>query len=291
MKIREEEPMDDAMLALAQVPTLPEGDILTLQQLVDGIPDPMFFKDRQHRWIAFNRAFCDMLGRPHEELYCRSDPDFFPPEQVAVFWKHDDLVFDTGRGDLNEEVVTRADGAQSVLWTRKTAVRDLSGAIVGLSGIIMDVSDHQDYTRRTAALEAEATRQRSIIEAQERLIDDLVVPVLEVWEGILLLPLVGGLTHGRAAHVIESALLAVSQRATKTVIIDVTGAGTIDTEVAELLVRTVRAIRLLGCRSIVVGVSPASARTLVQGGTDLGAMTTCGTLKQGLSLALAERRE
>jgi len=226
--------MDVAMLALAQLSTQPERDVLALQQLVDGIPDPLFFKDRQHRWVAFNRAFCAMLGRSREELFCRSDPDFFPPEQVDVFWKHDDLVFDTEKSDLNEELVTRADGEQSVLWTRKTAVRDAEGEIVALSGIIMDVSDHKDYTRKTAALEAEAARQRAIIEAQERLIDDLVVPVLEVGEGILLLPLVGGLTHGRAAHVVESALLAVSQRATKTVIIDVTGAGTLDTEVAEL---------------------------------------------------------
>ena len=286
-----EAPEDAALRALAQLASRPDADIPTLQALIDGIPDPLFFKDRQHRWVAFNRAFCAMLGRSREELYCRSDPDFFPPEQVAVFWEHDDRVLATGKGDLNEELLARADGSWSVLWTRKTAVRDATGAIVGVAGIIMDVSDHKDYTRKTAALEAEALRQRAIIEAQERLIDDLVVPVLEVWEGILLLPLVGGLTHGRAEHIVENALQAVSQRRTHTVILDVTGAGTLDTDVADLLVRTIRAIRLLGCRSIVVGVSPASARTLVQAGTDLSSMVTSGTLKQGLSLALARMRD
>jgi rsbT co-antagonist protein RsbR len=286
-----ESPEDAALRALAQLAPPTDADTPSLQALVDGIPDPLFFKDRQHRWIAFNRAFCALLGRSRDELYCRSDPDFFPPEQVAVFWQHDDRVFATGKGDLNEELVTRADGGQSVLWMRKTAVRDAAGAVVAVSGLIMDVSDHREYTRKTAALEAEAQRQRAIIEAQERLIDDLVVPVLEVWEGILLLPLVGGLTHGRAAHIVESALQAVSQRGTQTVILDVTGAGTLDTDVADLLVRTTRAIRLLGCRAIVVGVSPMSARTLVQAGTDLRSMVTCGTLKQGLSLALATRRE
>lgn len=286
----DEERLNSAMLALSQAPTRPAGEVLALQQLVDGIPDPLFFKDRQHRWTAFNQAFCDMLGRPREELYCRSDPDFFPPDQVAMFQEHDNKVFNTGEGDLNEELVTRSDGTLHVLWTRKTPVRDASGAVVALFGIIMDVSDHKDYLRKTTALEAEATRQRAVIEAQERLIDDLVVPVLEVWDGILLLPLVGGLTRGRTEHVVESALQAVSQRATQTVIIDVTGAGILDIEVAELLVRTTRSIRLLGCSSIVVGISPASARALALGGTDLGATIICGTLKQGLALALAERR-
>ena len=127
-----EAPEDAALRALAQLASRPDADIPTLQALIDGIPDPLFFKDRQHRWVAFNRAFCAMLGRSREEL---------------------------------------------------------------------------------------------------------------------------------------------------------------DTDVADLLVRTIRAIRLLGCRSIVVGVSPASARTLVQAGTDLSSMVTSGTLKQGLSLALARMRD
>ena len=276
---------------LAQLSTLPEGDALTLQQLIDGIPDPMFFKDRQHRWIAFNQAFCDMLGRTRKELFRRSDPDFFPSEQVAMFWHRDEQVFATGKGDLSEELITGAGGVQRVFSTRKTPVRDASGAIVGLSGIIMDISEQRELTRKAAALEAEAAWRLSLIEAQERLIDDLVVPVLEVWEGILLLPLVGGLTQGRAATVVEGALAAVSERATDIVIIDVTAAGSIDTEMAELLVRTVRAIRFVGCRSIVVGLSPTSAQALAEGGAGLGGMITCGTLKQGLSLALAKRRK
>jgi len=261
-----------------------------LQDLIDGMPDPMFFKDRQHRWIAFNRAFCDLLGRPADELRGKSDPDFFPPEQVAVFWGHDDMVFETGRADLNEEQVTRADGTVRVLWTRKVPVYDGSRSVVGLSGLIMDITDQMEHDRKTALLEAEAARQRVIIEAQERVIDGLGVPVLEIGDGLLLLPLVGTLSQGRAAHAIESVLAAVSERGTETVLIDVTGAGLPDAAGAELLARAVRALGLLGCRSILVGVSADSARTFVEGGQDLGGMITCATLKQGLSRALALRR-
>jgi rsbT co-antagonist protein RsbR len=281
--------VDPTVFQRGRACTMGTADSL-LQELVDGMPDPMFFKDRQHRWIAFNRAFCEMLGRSAEELHGKSDPDFFPPDQVAVFWEHDDMVFETGRADLNEEKVTRADGSVRVLWTRKLPIYDASQAVVGLSGLIMDITHQQEHDRKTALLEAEAARQRMIIEAQERVIDGLVVPVLEVWEGILLLPLVGALSQGRASHAIESVLSAVSQRSTETVLIDITGAGLPDAAGAELLIRAVRALGLLGCRTILVGVSAHSARTFVDGGMDLGGMTTCATLKQGLSRALASRR-
>ncbi|MDI3289373.1 PAS domain-containing protein [Polyangium sp. 15x6] len=262
-----------------------------LQELADGMPDPMFFKDRQHRWIAFNRAFCDLLGRPAEEIRGRSDPDFFPPDQVTVFWQHDDLVFETGRPDLNEEKITLADGGLRILWTRKVPIRDASRSVVGLYGLIMDITDQMEHARKTEVLEAEAARQQAIIEAQERVIDGLVVPVLEIWEGILLLPLVGALSQSRAAHAIESVLAAVSERGTETVLIDVTGAGLPDASGAEIIARAVRALALLGCRTILVGISAESARTFVEGGLDLGGMTTCATLKQGLSRALALRRK
>lgn len=265
-------------------------DAGTLQRFADGMPDPIFFKDRQHRWVAFNRAFCDLVGRPASELVGKSDPDYFPPDQVAVFWKHDDMVFSTGKGDLNEEQITRSDGTARVLWTRKSPVFGKGGAVVGLCGIIMDITDHKAQIREVERLAADANRQKAIIEAQQRTIDELVVPVLEVWQGILLLPLVGALSRSRAEHAVDSVLRAVGAHGAETVIIDVTGAAALDGEVAELLVRAIRAIALLGCRSMLVGISPAAAQTLVSGGADLGGIKTCATLKQGLALALEERR-
>lgn len=293
MSAAQEDKDSPASISATPASAWPEGiDGGTLQRYADGMPDPIFFKDRQHRWVAFNRAFCKLLRRPAEEIVGRSDPDFFPADQVSVFWEHDDMVFSTGKGDLNEENITAADGSVRVLWTRKTPIFDDNGAVVGLCGIIMDITEQQAHIREVERLEADASRQRAIIEAQQRTIDELVVPVLEVWDGILLLPLVGALSRGRAEHAVDSALRAVGQHRAETVIIDVTGAASFDAEVAELLVRAVRAIGLLGCKSLLVGISPSAATTLVAGGTDLGGVRTCATLKQGLALALAsdERR-
>lgn len=261
------------------------------QMMADGMPDPWFFKDRDHRWIAFNRAFCELLGRPREELLNKSDPDYFSPEQVKVFWEHDNLVFETGLSDLNEEAVTRADGTVKILWTRKTPVRDSSGECIGLFGMIMEVSDQQVHGREKDRLENEAEQQRTIIDTQARIINSLSVPVLAVWKGIFLVPLVGSLSHGRLANAVERVLTEVSNRSTETVIMDVTGAGEIDVDIADLLMRAVKAIGLLGCETILVGIGPAAARTLVEGGADLGKTLTFASLEQGLSHALAERRK
>jgi rsbT co-antagonist protein RsbR len=262
----------------------------SLQMMADGMPDPWFFKDREHRWIACNRAFCDLLGRPRDELINKNDADYFPLEQVKVFWEHDDKVIETGVGDLNEEFVTRSDGSIKVLWTRKTPVYDEAGACIGLFGIIMDVSDHQAHIREKDRFEVEAEQQRTIIDTQAKIINSLSVPVLAVWKGIFLVPLVGSLSHGRLANAVERVLTEVSSRGTDTVIMDVTGAGEIDIDIADLLMRAVKAIGLLGCATILVGIGPEVARTLVEGGADLGKTLTFASLEQGLSHALAQRK-
>jgi rsbT co-antagonist protein RsbR len=267
------------------------ADVAILQMMADGMPDPWFFKDREHRWIAFNRAFCELLGRPREELLNKTDSDYFPPEQVKVFWEHDNRVFNEGLCDLNEEFVTRADGSTKVLWTRKTPVRDEGGACIGLFGMIMDVSDHQSHLREKDRLEVEAQQQRMIIDTQARIINSLSVPVLAVSKGIFLIPLVGSLSHGRLANAVERVLTEVSNRGTETVIMDVTGAGDIDVDIADLLMRAVKAIELLGCETILVGIGPGAARTLVEGGADLGKTLTFASLEQGLSHALIQRKK
>lgn len=263
---------------------------LSFQLMADGMPDPWFFKDRDHRWVAFNRAFCDLLGRPPEELLNKTDTDYFPPEQVKVFWEHDDRVLHGGICDLNEEMVTGADGTMKVLWTRKTPVFDKSGAVIGLFGMIMDVSDHRAQVRERERFLAEAEQQRAIIDTQAKIINSLSVPVLAVSKGIFLVPLVGSLAHGRLANAVERVLTEVSDRGTETVIMDVTGAGELDIDIADLLMRAVKAIGLLGCETILVGIGPDAARTLVEGGADLGKTLTFASLDQGLSHALTRRR-
>lgn len=106
------------------------------EMVLNAIPDPVFAKDRDHRFKFVNDALCALLGQSRDTLLGKSDADFLPAEQVDVFWKQDDLVF-AGSGELvNDETVTDASGNIRIIQTKKTMagpdtligiIRDLTG--------------------------------------------------------------------------------------------------------------------------------------------------------------------
>ena len=257
-----------------------------LQRVIDAIPDPIFVKDLQHRWIVFNTAFCELMGRPYADIIGHSDPDYFPPEQVKVFWDGDDQVIATGLPIYNEELLTQSDGSVRVIWTRKLPMKNDRGTVIGNCGIITDITDIRRRQERVTALEAEIASQIEIIQAQNTMLDELAVPVIQVWQDILLLPLVGAIESRRAAQVMENLLESVGRIGAQIVIIDITGVAVVDTSVASYLIRAVQATQLLGCQSILVGISPEIAQTLVGLGVDFSRITTRATLQNGLEYAL-----
>lgn len=120
---------------------------------------------------------------------------------------------------------------------------------------------------------------------QARAIQQLSTPVVQIWDGILLVPLVGSIDDRRAQQLIETLLVTISERSAETVIIDITGVSTVDTAVANYLIRTVKAARLLGAHPMLVGISAEVAQTLVTLGVDLREIETSADLQRGLQRA------
>jgi rsbT co-antagonist protein RsbR len=261
---------------------------LLLTKAVDSFTDPMFIKDRRHRWIAGNTAFFALLGRQRHEVLYKSDPDFFPPEQVEVFWRYDDILFESGQPSENEERLTGAGGIERVIWTRKYPLRDDAGQVIALSGIITDITNIRSRMVTAVRLEAELAEQQRVIASQEALLSKLAVPVIQIWDGILLLPMVGEITAQRAAQVMESLLAAITQHRTRFALIDITGVPVVDGTVASYLVKTVQAVRLLGCQCVTVGIGAGVAAELVKLGIDVSALLTQATLQQGLVFAIQQ---
>jgi rsbT co-antagonist protein RsbR len=127
-------------------------------------------------------------------------------------------------------------------------------------------------------------RERVIREQQES-IRELSTPVLLVRERLLILPIIGVLDSQRARQLTEQLLVAIQANRAKVVVIDVTGVLTIDLTVANHLVQTVEAARLMGASAIMTGLSSEIAQTLVDLGVDLGMMRTVGDLQGGLEEA------
>jgi rsbT co-antagonist protein RsbR len=258
-----------------------------LQRVIDTLPDPVFVKDREHRWIAINQGFCKLIGHPYEALLGKSDFDFWPPEQATIFWGYDDLVFSSGEANENEELATGTDGVERTIWTRKYPMRDAEGQVIGLCGIVTDITLMKKRLVDSERLDAVNREQLAIIEAQRALLEKLAVPVIRIWEGVLLLPLVGALNRERASMVTASVLEAIVRARARFVLIDVTGVPLVDVTAAEALLHTVQAAALLGCESVLVGVGPAAAQTLIELHIDLRRIATRSTLDRGLEYALA----
>ena len=136
-------------------------------------------------------------------------------------------------------------------------------------------------------LTAEKQAQREVELQQRRMIDELSTPVIELWDHLLMLPIIGSIDSERANQITESLLQAVLDKQATVAVLDVTGVPIIDTDVATHLLKTVRAAQMMGAEVIITGFSADAARTLTQLGVDLSSVRTSGALKQGVAQALA----
>src|SRR5262245_57140420 len=162
-----------------------------LQSAIDSLADPVFVKDLEHRFVAVNRALCELIGQPREALIGHSDPEFVPAEQYEVFWRIDDMVTSTGQPHENEEAITDGAGNVRTIWTRKFPIRNGHGQVIGLSVIITDITPIKRRQEQVERLEIAIQEKMAVIEVQSSLLEQLSVPVIQVWDRILLLPLIG----------------------------------------------------------------------------------------------------
>ena len=169
------------------------------------------------------------------------------------------------------------------LWVR-TAGRPVmeNGKVVRVLGAFQDIDA---FKRR----ELELAEKLAIIEKQRSEIQALSVPIIQVWDDVLALPLVGEVDQGRADEITERLLDAVVAKSARFTILDLTGVQTVDEGTAERLVRILRAIRLLGAEGMVTGIRPAVAHTLSTLGADFAGARTFSNLREAIKACMRER--
>jgi rsbT co-antagonist protein RsbR len=131
--------------------------------------------------------------------------------------------------------------------------------------------------------------REDIIRRQQQDLLELSTPVIKLWEGVLAVPMIGTLDSSRTQMVMETLLQSIVDTGSTLAIIDITGVPTVDTLVAQHLLKTVAAIRLMGAECIISGIRPQIAQTIVHLGIDLQGIASKSSLADALAMALKQR--
>jgi rsbT co-antagonist protein RsbR len=186
------------------------------------------------------------------------------------------------KGDPFDEFLVRASTTSveaeldSLLASDKGTRADLATALERLR---REVVERQETER--------ALREKiEFIERQEKAIQALSTPIIQVWSHVLALPIMGMLDGRRAADMMDRLLSEIVKTRSRFAILDLTGVDVVDTATADHLIKIVRAVELLGARGVITGIRPAVAQTMASLGMDLSQLITLGNLQEGLKACM-----
>jgi rsbT co-antagonist protein RsbR len=186
------------------------------------------------------------------------------------------VLANVGYGDLDGRVDTSAHESSPL------------GAL--FAGINEMIESLRVERARNRAYQAELEDKLATIEQQRTAIRELSTPILEVWDDVLCLPVVGIVDSARSAQMTDVLLQTIADKRTRCAIVDITGIEVMDTKTVDHFIRMARAIRLLGAECVLTGISPNIAHTMVQMGIDLADITTHRSLREALKGYVLRRR-
>lgn len=187
------------------------------------------------------------------------------------------------------EVLQRVGAGEDVpaLELRYPETHPVGALTASLNEMIVSLSAAR---ARAEGYSQELRQKIHAIEAQEAAIAELTVPILEVWRGVLCMPIVGIMDSARAADMARTLLGTIVRTKSSLVILDITGIQVMDTRAVDHFLRTARAVRLLGARCVLSGVHPNVSQTIVHMGLDLTGVETHRTLRDALRVVVAPQK-
>ncbi|AKV03747.1 RsbR, positive regulator of sigma-B [Labilithrix luteola] len=157
----------------------------------------------------------------------------------------------------------------------------LSSLFQGLNSMMDSLESER---RKSESYRRDLEDKIETIDTQKSAIRELSTPIIEVWSGVLCLPIVGVLDSTRAGEMTESLLTAIVSRKARVAIIDITGIQVMDTGTADHFLRMARSVKLLGAQCMLTGINPAIAQTIVHMGVDLSDLLTVRSLRNALQM-------
>jgi PAS domain S-box-containing protein len=246
--------------------------------LLRAIPDLILLVRRDGTVLHCKPPSEPTMGIPTDGIVGRNVRDVLPA------WAEHNIGHIERALDDGEVVSTEyATGADGVVRYHECQI--------GRSGPDEVLAVVRDVTMRRRAEEERQRLQDDLIRAQAASLAELSTPLIPINEDVVIMPLIGTVDGQRAEQVITTLLDGVTSRQARVAILDITGVSIADAQVANALLRAAQAVKLIGARTVLTGMRPEVARTLVELGMSMGDIVTCGTLQSGIAYAMQTARK
>jgi len=246
--------------------------------------------------LRANDKFLDLMGYQLEDIVGEHHRMFAKPEQSAS-QEYLDFWASLAAGDIvpGQFERLRQDGCSVWLEASYNPIFDLQGNVIRVVKFATDITEkvraNEEIEIKAQALATaleQAQESEQIRDEMDRTLQEMSTPVTPIWDGILLLPLVGVVDSTRTDDVMRKTLNRISEHQSKVFILDISGVPMVDTAVANELVKITKATRFMGCETIISGLSASIAHTMVDLGVDVGEVRTTSTLRDAFRIGLQQ---
>src|SRR5579859_2729170 len=247
---------------------------LAIEQMLDAITDYEVIRlDLDGNVRSWSPGAQRLKQYTADEVLGRHVSMFYAEEDIRSGQAQKELATAERAGRCETEGWrVRKDGSRFWASVIITPIRDQAGEVTGFVKVARDLTERRE--------------QEQLVQRQRDEILELSTPVIEVWQKVLVLPVIGTLDSLRAARLTEGLLERIARDQAEVVILDISGVPAIDTDVAQHLLKTVEAARLMGTVSILSGVRPETAQAIVHLGIELGGLRSRNSLRDALQVAL-----
>jgi PAS domain S-box-containing protein len=209
----------------------------------------------------FGYSLEDVMGK-HHRIFC--EPGYAESPEYSQFWRK------LSRGEYNADEFKRIskDGTEIWLQASYNPIFDMDERPIKVVKFATDITI--EVQRRSLAMLEMST------------------PVTKIWDGVLFAPIVGIVDSKRSLDIMNKALHSIAETRANTLLLDISGVAIVDTAVANHLIKIAKAAVLMGCKSVISGISPSIAQTIAELGIDLGAIQTTSTIEAALRSSISK---
>ena len=229
------------------------------QAVVEFAVDGTVITANENFLRIFDYELADIVGR-HHRMFC--NPTYAESDDYRLFWQK----LANGDYECGEFKRISREGVEIWLQASYNPIFDEDGRLLKVVKFASDITE-EVQNRSLAMLE-------------------MSTPVAKIWEGVLFAPIVGIVDSRRSRDIMNKSLQSIVDNRAHTLMLDISGVGVVDTAVANHLIKIAKAAVLMGCKTIISGISPAIAQTITELGIDMGSVRTTSTIESALREAI-----